>query len=240
MSDNLDLGQVATNQNQKEVTINTQAGRLDAAITESTSVNFTSSDVTLTNDQFRRNFGFVSQNVNTARTLEIPSIKHLFFVSNADGSATLSVTRGTTQVDVDAGAEKLCYSDGTTNGLIELANSAAGQTGPYDIGGFFPGTQGDGQLIMRFVFPRSVSLPATAVGSRGFLGTAPASQTDYVVQKNGSTLGTMRFASSDATASFVSFTGTSFAAGERLSLVSPATADTVAADLSFTFNGTRD
>ena len=60
MSNNLNLSQVAAAQNQKEVTINDQAGQLDAALTEGLVVLVDDGNaVTLTAEQFRRAFFFV-------------------------------------------------------------------------------------------------------------------------------------------------------------------------------------
>jgi hypothetical protein len=54
MSNNLNLSQVAAAQNQKEVTINDQAGQLDAAITEQFVADVSAGNVALTATQYRR------------------------------------------------------------------------------------------------------------------------------------------------------------------------------------------
>ena len=59
MTNNLDLSQVAAGQNQKEVTINDQAGQLDAALTANLALGIDSSNAyTLTDSELRRHFFF--------------------------------------------------------------------------------------------------------------------------------------------------------------------------------------
>lgn len=126
MSNNLNLDQVAEAQTSKEVTINDQAGQLDAAVTETLDVDFTSGNVSLTDVQFRRQFQFNATNLSVARTLTVPQIKRFFFVNNAAGTATLNVIRGSTSIQLAAAANGLFYTDGTTNGLVQTAGDAAG------------------------------------------------------------------------------------------------------------------
>jgi hypothetical protein len=57
MSNNLELAQVAAAQNQKEVTINDQAGQLDAGLTETLTIEIDGSNAyLLTAGHFRRHF----------------------------------------------------------------------------------------------------------------------------------------------------------------------------------------
>jgi hypothetical protein len=97
MSNNLSLSQVAAAQNQKEVTINDQAGELDAAITDVLSVTVDDSNAaTLTSTQFRRAFFFVITEDTTppddAITITVPAVmRGLFKVINNTAQA-VSVT----------------------------------------------------------------------------------------------------------------------------------------------------
>jgi hypothetical protein len=60
MSNNLNLSQVAAAQNQKEVTINDQAGQPDAALTEVLTIEVDDSNAcVLTDSEFRRHFFIV-------------------------------------------------------------------------------------------------------------------------------------------------------------------------------------
>ena len=403
MTQNLGAPQVAAAQNQKEVTINDAVGRLDAAVTEDLSVDFTSGDVTLTDTQFQSNVKFTAANLSVARDLTVPVIKHLFIVDNVAGTAALGVARGATSISVPAGDNGLFHTDGTTDGLIQIAGgvggggsgirvedegvqilaaatalnfvgagvtvtdggsdeatvtipgagatsingykdpvrvattaaatlasdfengdtvdgvvlatndrvlikdqSTAAENGiytvnasgsptravdfdedaevepgvavavaegaengdtlwmlttdgaitvgttdlvfekfadvaaePYDFGSFFPGAPANDELLIRHVFTRSVVFPSGLTGSQGFLGVAATAQTDFDIRKNAGSVGTMRFAAAGTTATFIFASEQTFAPGDRLSLVAPATADATAADVSYTLAGTR-
>lgn len=134
----------------------------------------------------------------------------------------------------------------TTNDSITVGSTALTFWGirigarPYDLGGFFSGVPGNSELIMQFVFTRACRLPASATGSKGFAGVAATAQTDIDIQKNGSSIGTMRFAASGTVATFVSVSETAFAAGDRFQLVGPSSADATLADISSTFALTRE
>jgi hypothetical protein len=80
MSNNLALSQVAAAQNQKEVTINDQAGELDAALTEVLTIEVDDSNAyLLTADQFRRHFFIVvtegSPAPSAAIAVQVPAIR---------------------------------------------------------------------------------------------------------------------------------------------------------------------
>ena len=118
--------------------------------------------------------------------------------------------------------------------VIEDTDTAA-----YDFGSFLNGSPSSSQVVFRYVFPRAVTLPADAGESQVIAGTAATSQTDFDLQKNGSSIGTVRFAASGTVATFVSVSSTSFVQGDTLELVAPGSADATLADLYFTFAGTR-
>lgn len=120
MSNNTARTEVAEGQNQKEVTINDSDGRLDAALTEFLDNDYTSGDVTLTTTEFQSNVRFNATNLTVARALNLPEIKKLFVVDNASGTATLTVTQGSTTIALLATDVGLFYTDGTTNGLVQV------------------------------------------------------------------------------------------------------------------------
>ncbi len=118
MSNNTGRVEVAAGQNQKEVTINDADGRIDAAITEFLTSDYTSGDVTLTDSQFQQAVRFVSSNLSVARALNLPEVKKLFIVDNTAGTAALTVTQGTTTIVLPIGGVGIFYTDGTANGLV--------------------------------------------------------------------------------------------------------------------------
>ena len=128
MSNNTGRTEVSAGQNQKEVTINNSDGILDAALTESLDVDFTSGNVTLTTAQFQQNMRFNATNLSTARNLTIAGEKKLFVVDNTDGTDTLSVVRGSTSIALSAGSNGIFYTDGTTNHLIQVSGSGGGSS----------------------------------------------------------------------------------------------------------------
>jgi hypothetical protein len=120
MSNNLNLSQVAAAQNQKEVTINDQAGELDAALTEVLTVAVDDTNaVALTSSQFRRNFFFYVEPDTTppdgAVTVTVPAIKRgLFKVRNSTAqSVTVTVSgQSLTAPEIAAGEAALLSCDG--------------------------------------------------------------------------------------------------------------------------------
>lgn len=112
MSNNLGLPQVAAAQNQKEVTINDQAGGIDAALTESLAVDVSTVNGAVSSMQFTRCVFIVAAGAAVPRNVSIPAIKKLFLARNS-GSADVTFTLGASNVTIPAGAGKVLYSDGT-------------------------------------------------------------------------------------------------------------------------------
>ena len=129
MSNNLNLDQVTAAQNQKEVTINDQAGQLDAALTEVVTVDLTSADANLTSGQFTRAIQFICSGNTVARVITIPATKRLFAFQNT-GSADVTITvSGGSSVMVPAAGTAIIYTDGSAPTIIA---SVAGSSGIPD------------------------------------------------------------------------------------------------------------
>lgn len=122
MSNNLDFPEVQANQDNKEATIVEAQQRFDAAFTDFLSIDFTGADKTLSNTEFREHFVFRSANLSVARALNVPAIKRPFVVDNTAGSDKVTVTRGSTTIDVATGKRMFFYTDGTADGLINIPN----------------------------------------------------------------------------------------------------------------------
>ena len=120
MSNNLSLSQVAAAQNQKEVTINDQAGQLDAALTEVLTIEVDDSNAyVLTADQFRRSFFIVVTEGSPAPTaaiaLQAPAIRRgLFKLLNLTGqTVTIEVSgQSETAPQIPAGENRMLSCDG--------------------------------------------------------------------------------------------------------------------------------
>jgi len=236
MSNNLTITQVAEASNNKETAINDQAGELDAAFTEDLDMDFTSGNVTVLTLEMQRNMRFVATNLSVARTVTFPAVARYFIVDNSGGTATLGVIIGSTTITLAIGEVGTFKADGSTNHLVLTANSSAA---PFDIGSFFVGVPGSSEPLLRFVFTRAVTFPSGLTGSEGLLLVAATAQTDVDIQKNGSSVGTMRWAASGTVATFIAASPITMAAGDELRLIAPSSADATAADLLFTLAGTR-
>jgi len=93
----------------------------------------------------------------------------------------------------------------------------------YDAAIFLPGSiqRTAGELLTQFVANRSMNLAAGTAGAYAYLDVAnPAGATSIIlsIQKNGTEIGTITFAASAQTGSFVIPAATSFAAGDRYGL----------------------
>jgi hypothetical protein len=279
---NLNITHIVTAQAQKEVTANEAFDALDAALCGQLSVDFTSSNVTLTDAQFRGSIAFRAANLSVARDLAVPAIKRLFVVSNKDGTNTLTVKRGATSIAIASGKLALLYTDGTTDGLFAAAaDSGAGavtsvftrtgavvaQSGDYtadqisdgggkvimtdaersklgkvlnlyQLAGSLPGTPTSSQRVFHHLAVAAFTLPQNLTGSAGKAKMAATAQTDFDLRVNGVSKGTMRFAPSGTTASFIFSADVSVAAGDEIEIIAPASADATLANLVWTLKGT--
>lgn len=127
MSDNLELTQVSENQDNKETTLNTQAGELDAALTDLVDVSITgaSSPVTLGDSDSVRRMVIKFTGTHPGGTLEyqVPTNKKLYTVWNAaDGTVTVKTSAGT-GIAVPAGVTSIVYCDGTN--VVSVVDGAS-------------------------------------------------------------------------------------------------------------------
>ena len=234
---NLNITHIAAAQNQKEVTANAAFDALDKALTAVLTVDFTGGDVTLTDTQFREHIAFQATNLSTARSLTVPAIQRLFVVDNAAGSDTLTVIRGSTGFALAAGESGVFYTDGSTDGLVRLGGSSSAST-TVELAGSTAGSPTASERIFHYIATRTVTLPAGLTNSQGVAKTAATAQTDFDIKKNGASVGTMRFAASATTATFIMASETSLVAGDELEIIAPATPDATLADLAWTLRGT--
>ena len=106
------------------------------------------------------------------------------------------------------------------------------------IGAAVSGKPSEDQVIL-IPITRPLTLAADATGSQANAAVAATSQTDITIGKNGTSIGTVRFAAAGTAGSFVGVATTSFAAGDRLSFVFPATADATLADIGIALGFTE-
>lgn len=95
------------------------------------------------------------------------------------------------------------------------------------------------QLIFAHVVTDSFSFAADMLDSIVEAGTAATAQTDFDLQKNGVSFGTVRFAAAGTVATYVGVLATSFVAGDEIEMIGPTVPDTTLADLRVSLRGLR-
>lgn len=240
---NLELTHVEQSQAQKEVTMNEGLVDLDAALGEGSIVFPSDANYTLSTSTTPKEFknGILkvtsSGSLTAQRDLIVPTNKkHYIVYNNTTGGQAIRVkTSGGTGIVIANGATAFVRCDGTNVVAIVAGDSGIG----YDVGGFFPFTPIASQLMLKHVFARSVTFPSGLTGSQGKSGVAATAQTDIDIKKNGSSVGTMRFAAAATTPTFIFSSSQTFNAGDWIDFVAPGTPDTTLADISYTLKGTR-
>ena len=148
MSNNLNLSQVAAAQNQKEVTINDQAGQLDAALTEVLTIEVDDSNAyVLTDSEFRRHFFIVVTEGSPAPTaaiaIQVPAIRRgLFKLLNLTGQTVAIEVSGQSEPapQIPAGENRMLSCDGSDVraagiGAPDLGGASIGELLDVDISG---------------------------------------------------------------------------------------------------------
>jgi hypothetical protein len=127
-------------------------------------------------------------------------------------------------------------NDGTfamwDNGLGKWTNGRE----PYPVGWFFINPPYSGEVMLIHVAYRAWTLPASFTGSKGSCGVNPTSSFAMDVRKNGTSVGTITISTSGVV-SFTAASSVTFAAGDVLEVVAPATADPTVAKCGFTLLG---
>lgn len=263
----LNLVLVATNQNQKETTINTDFAIIEAALNDVQTLSLASSNRTLSTDQFTKWFHTIFNGHTVSRTVTVPTTPRFFAVSNTGTGDVIVKTSavGGATVTVAAGKRVLLLSDGTdvvaiTSGVSTLGNLSdvvgadsasdgqllqysGGVWSPVDdvasVDCFCPGTPSASQKLLRQLFVRDVIFFGDFSQSFATSDVAATASTVFDVYKNASAVGTITFASAATSGTFAT-TGSasvSFAPGDRIVIVGPASPDATLADISVTLKG---
>lgn len=110
---------------------------------------------------------------------------------------------------------------------------------PYVVGATFNGVPSASQVIMRHPVPIDVDFATGLPDSQGFAEIAATATTDFDIQKNGVSIGTMRFAAAGTVATFIFAGDVSFVAGDVLTVIAPASPDATLADFGLSLLGER-
>ena len=184
---------------------------------------------------------------------EFPSFLDLSDTPNSYSGQATKIVR------VNAGATALEFVDPTFLALTDTPSSFTGAGSklvkvnsgatalefvavpalPYLLSFDAPGVPTASMVVFHHVFTQAVSFVASLTDSYVKAGTAATAQTDFDLKKNGSSIGTVRFAAAGTTASYVSISASSWVAGDILTLIAPATPDATIADIWGTLVGVR-
>jgi hypothetical protein len=121
--------------------------------------------------------------------------------------------------------------------VYTYAVRGTGQASSSIVSGSFSGRPTANLVLQSYVFAGSVTVPVGFSGSRGTAAAAATTSTTFNIQKNGTNVGTMIFASSATAATFTMTSATVFNAGDVLTLIAPATPDATLANLAWTIMG---
>jgi len=110
---------------------------------------------------------------------------------------------------------------------------------PYDVGAMVAGVPDAEAVCLRYKFPREVTFAAGLSPSQGVAGEAATGDTDFDIQLNGVSVGTMSFAAAANVATFDMSSETVCEVGDVLTVIAPSSPDATLADISFVLAGTR-
>lgn len=232
-SPHLAIAHVAAAQNQKEVTINDAVDALDRASNAVLEVALADADVTLTTAQVTRHGLIVLTGALTqGRAVTLPASARRLAVCNATSGGwdvTLQYAGAGQGVTLAAGATSLLHGDGTD--LRAVTYPAPVQ----EISLFAAGTLASDQVLLHQPVTRTLTLPQGLTGSHGVARVAATAQVDLDLQVNSTSLGTISFAVGSAVGSFAAASVVSLVAGDTVTVLAPAGADTTLADLGISF-----
>ena len=110
---------------------------------------------------------------------------------------------------------------------------------PYIVAALRNGVPTASEVVGAHIFTDTVSFPSALSGSQAKSSVAATAQTDFDVQKNGTSVATIRWAAAATVATFIMASATSFASGDVLDIIAPATPDATLAGLKISLRGTR-
>lgn len=240
MSANLNIPQMSPGQASPEVTSNDATAALDAAITESLAIDLTNS-VTLTTNQYQRNMRLQVTTTGVAKTLTLAAVKRQAIIQN-DGANTITVALGATNFALATGQTAFVFTDGTANGLKQLALSSSGGgagTIPFDLGVFIASKPGALQTIMAFDVIRAFTLPINLTGSVSKSGAAATGSSVFTIKQNGSTIGTFTYAAAATSATFSFAAAVTFSVGDVITIIAPTVQDATLSDVAISLLGSQ-
>lgn len=154
---------------------------------------------------------------------------HVASVSNAATTAAITAI----QAIVNSGV--------FTSGKVHLYGLRAfNPPAAYFIDDFASGAPAASQIMLRHVFPGNTSFLEHVNGSVAKAKVAATAQTDFDIQKNAVSVGTMRFAAAATVATFIVTGGVDFVAGDDIEIIAPGSPDATLAGVAVTLVGFHD
>lgn len=135
---------------------------------------------------------------------------------------------------------------GTESTSVNLTPTAVTVTNPYGFS-FGPKTPQVNKIVGVFDTPTAWTMPASLTDSQGSIvdsdtatAVAPSADTDFDIQSPpGSSIGTMRFATSSLTATFIKASSTAISVGQMVVIIAPANLNGIAGSIAGSIKGTR-
>ncbi len=251
-SDYRNITLLDTDQTAKEAAVNTAINNLGRGLAGRLVHNMASdADYTLATGSNEDEFLYIEitdtgGNLTAARNIICPADEALYCFYNNTGSPGFDLTLKTsagTGITATSGERLLLYCDGTN---VVSIDSVSGFAMPYDIAMFASGTVNNDENVTIVLAARAFTIDSAFTGSQARCVTVPAdspSTAIHLLKKNGTTFANVTFATG-ANAGTYAMTASpaaavSFAAGDRLEWIGPATADSAQADISLTIKATR-
>jgi hypothetical protein len=149
-------------------------------------------------------------------------------------TGALPISGGTMTGTLTLAGDPVLAAEAATKSYVD--NALTGDS-PYDFGIFFDGVPASLEDIFRVVCVRNFYLRQNLPVSQGFSRVAATAQTDFDIQKNSVSIGTIRWAAAATVATFIFAADVPFTSGDRLQIIAPATADLTLEDISITLAG---
>ncbi|MEX3935077.1 hypothetical protein AB4Y32_25350 [Paraburkholderia phymatum] len=109
----------------------------------------------------------------------------------------------------------------------------------YDIGLSIEGRATAAEQLFNFTVARVFTWPANLAGSLAKSNVAATASATFSITKNGTAIGSFNFAAGATSATFTFASAVTFALGDVIRIVAPATADATLSDIGVTFLGTN-
>lgn len=149
----------------------------------------------------------------------LPSGYMLGRLSSGDGPAEL--------ISLDHVAQKIAAT-----GIV----GGSGGGSVADFGLFFSGKPGSSQVIFEMIMSKNILLPLHLGGSQFKPNTPPLADYTVTLNKNGVSIGTIKFAATTGATTIVFTASKNFSIGDTFQIVGPVTADGNIADIAFSFS----